>query len=223
MVRASRRVTRKSAIAISTANSASASRGVTRRAASGRSRVRRTYGSMSRSTKSLMTQPAARITITPSTNTVSTRGVGRPAPAIHSAHRAGHSSSQVPTGRSSRMRRAYSAARRDRRCDSGASAYGGSSSGETAAIGGVSYPRRQRLRPHRADSGRPARLRIRGGATAAAPRGRPPWCDSRSCRPDSFRRCTCGWRGRGCGTRRRSGGRRSTATRRLHSRSYQLQ
>src|SRR6516165_3241075 len=138
-VSAFRRVTRKSAIAPSTANSTSASTGDTRRAASGRSRVRRTCGSMSRSAKSLMTQPAARITMTPSRNTMSTRGSGRPAPATHSAHRAGHSSSQVPIGLSSRMRRAYSLARRARRCDSGASGDEGAAanSGETAAMGGT--------------------------------------------------------------------------------------
>src|SRR5438874_2793432 len=127
----SSRVTRYSATASSSANSSSASSGETRRAASGRSRVRCTCGSMSRSRKSLITQPAARITTTPSTNTSSTCGRGRPLPAIHSAHSAGHSSNQVPTGRSRRISQAYSVTRRARRYDSGASGTGG-----TEASGG---------------------------------------------------------------------------------------
>jgi hypothetical protein len=50
-----------------------------------------------------MTQPAARMTITPRVKTITVRTLGEPLPAIHTAHRVGQSSSRVPTGRSSRI------------------------------------------------------------------------------------------------------------------------
>src|SRR6185437_1749755 len=144
MVSKSSRVTRKKAMAMRTANSHSASRGDTRRAASGRSRVRRTCGSMSRSAKSLMTSPAARITKTPAMKTSRTRGCGRPAPAIHNAQRAGHKSSHEPTGLSSRVSSAYSSIRRCNRYRKGAS----SSFGATAAILVILVRSRLRPLPH---------------------------------------------------------------------------
>ncbi len=94
-------VTRHSAATPSTMNSTSASVGETRRAASGRSRVRLTCGSMSRSAKSLMTQPAARMRTTPNTKTINTSCCGLPPLATHNAQSAGQSSSHVPMGRSS--------------------------------------------------------------------------------------------------------------------------
>ena len=99
----------------STPKSPSASCGETRREASGRPRVRFTCGSMLRSAKSLITQPAERITTVPAMNTSSsfTDGSGandpaRSAPgsmraANHSAHSVGQSSRKMPMGRSSRM------------------------------------------------------------------------------------------------------------------------
>ena len=72
-----------------------------------RFRVRATDPSMCRSAKSLITQPAERITMTPATKTRKLSGCGRPAPAIHRPQSVGQSSSQVPTGLSSRMSRAY--------------------------------------------------------------------------------------------------------------------
>ncbi len=84
-----------------------------------------------------MTQPAARITKTPATKTSSTPGCGFPAPAIHNPHSAGHMSSQVPMGRSSRASSAYSSMRRWMRYKKGASRGLGSlrsSSGVTAAM-----------------------------------------------------------------------------------------
>src|SRR5580693_7522406 len=90
---------------------------------------------MLRSAKSLMTQPAARITTTPSTNTTSTFGFGCPAPAIHSAHSAGHRRSQVPTGRSSRMRRPYWVRRRPSRQENGASGKRGGAAGAGSGAG----------------------------------------------------------------------------------------
>src|SRR5690348_15400545 len=84
-----------------------------------------------------MTHPAARMTKTPAMKTIRILGWGFPAPAIHKAHNAGHSSSHVPMGRSSRASSAYSSIRRTTRCRKGASRYGASSSlssGATAAI-----------------------------------------------------------------------------------------
>ena len=52
-----------------------------------------------------MTQPAERTTIVPSTRIENTLASGRPADAIHNAHSVGHSSSQMPIGRCSRMSR----------------------------------------------------------------------------------------------------------------------
>src|SRR6478736_3285258 len=114
----SRRVTSHNASSTSTPNSTSASCGETSRMASGRPRVRFTCGSMLRSAKSLITQPAERITMVPAMNTNSSFDEGmRCAPgsaraAIHSAHSVGHSSSRMPTGRSSRISCAWCHARR---------------------------------------------------------------------------------------------------------------
>src|SRR5437870_1761375 len=167
IVRGSSSVTRYTAMAMSTPNSASASSGDTRRAASGRSRVRRTCGSMSRSAKSLMTHPAARITQTPSTKMISTRCCGRPEPAIHSAHSAGHSSSQVPMGRSSRASCAYSSTRRRSRKLSGACLRfcSSTSSRETATIACLTQSSDSSIPLSRADpSGRKRGniIRVRG-------------------------------------------------------------
>ena len=95
--------TSPNAQSISTANSTSASCGDTRRDASGRSRVRCTNGSMSRSSRSLMMQPAERVSTVPSTKTPSSRPEGRPPAAIQSAQSVGQSSSRMPIGRSSRI------------------------------------------------------------------------------------------------------------------------
>ena len=95
----------------STANTASASAGETAPRASGRLAVRRTCGSNSRSAKSLITQPAERITNVPIRKITKIRSSGRPWAEIHRAQRQGHSSSQMPIGRSSRIRRAYSTRR----------------------------------------------------------------------------------------------------------------
>ena len=89
-----------------------ASYGASRREAMGRSRVRFTKGSKSRSARSLMTQPAERMATVPSTKMTSTLGVGCEAPAIHTAHNTGQSSSQMPIGR---CRRATSMRSRMRR------------------------------------------------------------------------------------------------------------
>ncbi len=97
--------TRPSAISINAANSNSASIGATSPVASGRSAVRATRGSMRRSAKSLITQPAERATIVPTTRIKKTCCRGLPAAAIHSAHSVGNSSSQMPIGRCSRMSR----------------------------------------------------------------------------------------------------------------------
>ncbi len=72
---------------------------------SGRPAVRFTKPSTLRSAKSLITQPAARITNTPSTNTTSTGSGGTPISDSQSAHSVGHSSSSVPIGLSIRIRR----------------------------------------------------------------------------------------------------------------------
>src|SRR6204780_1244313 len=102
--------------------SASASYGETTRAASGRARVRRTCGSMLRSARSLMMQPALRITTVPATKMTSRRRGGCPALATHRAHSAGQSSSQIPIGRSRRMSCTKACTRRTshgvRRCGS---------------------------------------------------------------------------------------------------------
>ncbi|MNN31171.1 hypothetical protein D3C81_1448470 [compost metagenome] len=60
--------------------------------ASGRALVRATWPSKLRSAKSLITQPAARISTTPSTKITRFFASGTPSAAIHSAHRVGHSS-----------------------------------------------------------------------------------------------------------------------------------
>ncbi len=97
--------TRPSAISISAANRSSASIGATSPVASGRSAVRSTWPSIRRSAKSLITQPAERATIVPSTRIRNTCCCGLPAAAIQSAHNVGNSSSQMPIGRCSRMSR----------------------------------------------------------------------------------------------------------------------
>ena len=54
-----------------------------------------------------MTHPAERMTNTPATNTNTTAVSGLPSPAIHNAHRVGHSSSRVPIGWCTRASNAY--------------------------------------------------------------------------------------------------------------------
>ena len=86
--------------------------GVTRPLASGRPLVRSTPLSRSRSHKSLMTQPAARITIAPPKNR--TRMYKSllftfitPPEASMIDHQAGNSNSEIPAGRSSRANKPY--------------------------------------------------------------------------------------------------------------------
>jgi len=74
------------------ANSVQASRELTRPAAMGRAWVRCTWPSKLRSAKSLTTQPAARIRITPVMKMNRFFALGTPSAAIHSAHNVGHSS-----------------------------------------------------------------------------------------------------------------------------------
>ena len=83
-----------------------------RREAMGRSRVRFTKGSKSRSARSLITQPADRMATVPSTKITSTLALGCEAPAIHTAQSTGHSSSQMPMGRCSRASSMRSRTRR---------------------------------------------------------------------------------------------------------------
>src|SRR5690606_1194220 len=90
--------TSPSAISISPANSTSASPGETSPVASGRPAVRRTCGSMWRSAKSLITQPAERTMTVPSTSTTNTCSLGAPPLAIQSAQSVGQSKSQMPIG-----------------------------------------------------------------------------------------------------------------------------
>ncbi len=54
-----------------------------------------------------MTQPAQRMTNTPARNTAKMRSSGWPPLETHSAHNAGHISSQMPMGRCMRMSSAY--------------------------------------------------------------------------------------------------------------------
>ena len=75
----------------------------TRPVARGRSAVRVTCGSKSRSAMSLTTHPAARMRNVPATNAATIGQGGVPSAAIQSAARVGHSRSSVPTGRSRRI------------------------------------------------------------------------------------------------------------------------
>ena len=52
-----------------------------------------------------MAQPADRMSTVPTTKMMKISGFGWPRPPIHNAHNVGHSSSQMPMGRSRRMRR----------------------------------------------------------------------------------------------------------------------
>jgi len=97
--------TRPSASSIRTAVVTSASRGVSSPVASGRRRVRLTWPSILRSAKSLMAQPAERVSTVPSVKMHSRPRGGMPSAANHSAHSIGHSSRKIPIGRSSRVRR----------------------------------------------------------------------------------------------------------------------
>lgn len=94
------------ATSASTAATASASQGAIRPAVSGRSLVRLTCLSKSRSAQSLIAQPAERIRTVPTTKIATSAGGGCPSAAIHMAHSVGHSSSSVPIGLSMRTRRA---------------------------------------------------------------------------------------------------------------------
>jgi len=71
----------------------------------GLSLVRSTWASILRSAKSLIAQPAERITKVPAINISTTFGSGLPLEANHSAQSVGQSSSSVPTGRSIRVSR----------------------------------------------------------------------------------------------------------------------
>src|SRR5690625_5326759 len=75
--------------------------------AMGRSRVRLTCPSTLRSAKSLITQPAERITNTPSTKITNRCQLGKPSAASHNAHSVGQSNKKVPMGRFKRVRRKY--------------------------------------------------------------------------------------------------------------------
>ncbi len=94
------------ATSASTAATASASHAAILPAVSGRSLVRLTCLSKSRSAQSLMAQPAERIRKVPATKIQNSPHAGGPPAAIHMAHSVGHSSSSVPIGLSMRTRRA---------------------------------------------------------------------------------------------------------------------
>ena len=88
----------------STAPSTSASFTDTAPVVTGRAAVRLTWRSKSRSATSLMQQPALRIRIVPSVNTLKRCQPGKPPDATHKALKVGHSSSSQPAGRFQRMR-----------------------------------------------------------------------------------------------------------------------
>ncbi len=96
-------VARPMAIRARATNRVNASYGATAPVASGRVRVRSTYGSILRSTKSFSTQPAERMTNTPIMKTRNRPWSGVPSPASHSAHNVGHISNQMPIGLSTRI------------------------------------------------------------------------------------------------------------------------
>ena len=73
----------------------------------GRTLVRSTLASKSRSTMSLKVQPAPRITTAPMPNSTISRQSGQRSAAKAMPHQHGKSSSQVPIGRSSRASRIY--------------------------------------------------------------------------------------------------------------------
>ena len=84
--------TSRKAMKASTAPSTSASLALTAPLVTGRSAVRFTCLSKSRSATSLTAQPALRIKKVPSTNTINRCQPGKPPAAIHSADNVGHSS-----------------------------------------------------------------------------------------------------------------------------------
>ena len=73
----------------------------------GRCAVRLTCLSKSRSATSFTQQPALRMRMVPSTNTMSRCQPGKPSAAIHSALSVGHRHTNQPAGRSQRMRSRY--------------------------------------------------------------------------------------------------------------------
>jgi hypothetical protein len=81
----------------------------------GRSLVRATLASKSRSAMSLRVQPAARMTTAPTAKSASSHGSGAPPAASAIPHQQGSSSSQLPIGRSRRASRAKGRARGGRR------------------------------------------------------------------------------------------------------------
>ena len=95
--------TRPKASKASTAPSHSASLTETAPLVTGRWAVRLTCRSKSRSATSLMQQPALRIKIVPSVNTVSKCQPGKPCEASHSADKVGQSSNSQPAGRFQRI------------------------------------------------------------------------------------------------------------------------
>jgi hypothetical protein len=79
---------------------------VTRLLGNGRSRVRATFASYSRSAMSLRVQPAPRIATAPIANSSNSTGSGQAGLASAMPHQPGNSNSHVPIGRSSRASRA---------------------------------------------------------------------------------------------------------------------
>ena len=77
--------------------------------ANGRLAVRDTFESNLRSNRSLITQPAPRISMAPTPNNINSKGSGKPPPlgAIDNAHQPGKSNNQVPMGRSMRTSLRY--------------------------------------------------------------------------------------------------------------------
>src|SRR3990167_10256441 len=60
--------------------------------------VRSTFESYFLSAKSLITQPALRMTITPAIKIKRSLTLGNPCAAIHNAHNVGHNNNKMPTG-----------------------------------------------------------------------------------------------------------------------------
>ena len=86
-----------------TANTKIASTRLKRPSARGRDLVRSTKGSICRSTMSLATQPAARMTKVPTINVQRIQKAGTVSAASQSAVSVGHNNKSVPTGRSRRI------------------------------------------------------------------------------------------------------------------------
>ena len=91
-------ITKQNAITLSETKIRIASKGVTVPATIGRDLVRSTLPSISRSAKSFIAQPAERIRMTPSTNTMSTTISGEPSLASNMAHNVGHNNRKMPIG-----------------------------------------------------------------------------------------------------------------------------